>query len=243
MSKILLIRHGQASFGASDYDCLSPLGERQAAYLGRHLATQNLPVHQVIAGSMKRHQQTRDGVMTALDNNEAVSHINENWNEFDFRQVLGIVNPDFIHHDKFTAYLKQHANPEAGFIRVFSQAIDKWINGECIKGKNTATPHSEFEPWATFQARVLQGLQQAIASTPKGQNTLVFTSGGAITVVLLYLLNIPLARFLHINKELVNCGVTQLRVGKKGAVLLTMNEHSAMEHASYECGENVVSFK
>lgn len=238
MSKILLIRHGQASFGAADYDCLSPLGEQQAVHLGKHLAAQHLPVHQVIAGDMKRHQQTRDGVMRALDSKDSDSRIDASWNEFDFRQVLGIVNPDFIHHDKFTAYLKQHANPEAEFIRVFSQAIDKWI-----KGEHTSTPHSEFEPWATFQARVLQGLENAVATTSKGQNTLIFTSGGAITVVLLSLLHIPLTRFLHINKELVNCGVTQLRVGKKGAVLLTMNEHSAMELASHESGESFVSFK
>ena len=34
MGVVLLVRHGQASFGAADYDVLSPLGERQAAATG-----------------------------------------------------------------------------------------------------------------------------------------------------------------------------------------------------------------
>ncbi|HCT4576619.1 TPA: histidine phosphatase family protein, partial [Pseudomonas aeruginosa] len=37
MGSIYLIRHGQASFGADDYDVLSPTGIRQAEILGDHL--------------------------------------------------------------------------------------------------------------------------------------------------------------------------------------------------------------
>lgn len=36
MATIYLIRHGQASFGAENYDKLSPLGERQASILVRN---------------------------------------------------------------------------------------------------------------------------------------------------------------------------------------------------------------
>ena len=34
MASILMVRHGQASFGAEDYDQLSPLGQRQADLMG-----------------------------------------------------------------------------------------------------------------------------------------------------------------------------------------------------------------
>ena len=40
MSAIHLVRHGQASFGADDYDLLSALGERQSRVLGQALARQ-----------------------------------------------------------------------------------------------------------------------------------------------------------------------------------------------------------
>ena len=38
MPTVLLVRHGQASFGAADYDVLSDLGRRQAQAAGRELA-------------------------------------------------------------------------------------------------------------------------------------------------------------------------------------------------------------
>jgi hypothetical protein len=37
VGNLYLIRHGQASFGAADYDVLSPVGERQSLALGEHL--------------------------------------------------------------------------------------------------------------------------------------------------------------------------------------------------------------
>jgi broad specificity phosphatase PhoE len=37
MASIYLIRHGQASFGAQDYDKLSELGRRQATLTGEYL--------------------------------------------------------------------------------------------------------------------------------------------------------------------------------------------------------------
>ena len=39
---LLLVRHGQASFGKSDYDRLSPGGHRQARLLGADLARRGL---------------------------------------------------------------------------------------------------------------------------------------------------------------------------------------------------------
>ena len=38
MSRILLVRHGQASFGADDYDDLSPTGHEQSRVLGAALS-------------------------------------------------------------------------------------------------------------------------------------------------------------------------------------------------------------
>ncbi|NDB25614.1 MAG: histidine phosphatase family protein, partial [Gammaproteobacteria bacterium] len=44
MSTIHLIRHGQASFGAADYDRLSSLGEQQVEHLRDHYARIRQPV-------------------------------------------------------------------------------------------------------------------------------------------------------------------------------------------------------
>jgi broad specificity phosphatase PhoE len=37
MGTLYLVRHGQASFGADDYDQLSELGRRQSVRLGEYL--------------------------------------------------------------------------------------------------------------------------------------------------------------------------------------------------------------
>ena len=42
VSRILLVRHGQASFGAADYDQLSPTGHEQSRVLGAALAARGV---------------------------------------------------------------------------------------------------------------------------------------------------------------------------------------------------------
>ena len=50
MSVILLVRHGQASFGAADYDNLSPTGHEQSRVLGAALAARGVSPDLVVAG-------------------------------------------------------------------------------------------------------------------------------------------------------------------------------------------------
>ena len=58
MGSIYLIRHGQASFGADDYDVLSPLGVLQAQIAGRHLADLGLHFDRCLSGDLSRQQDT-----------------------------------------------------------------------------------------------------------------------------------------------------------------------------------------
>ena len=63
MSSILLVRHGQASFGAADYDNLSDAGHEQSRVLGAALAARGVSPDLVVAGEMTRHAQTAAGVL------------------------------------------------------------------------------------------------------------------------------------------------------------------------------------
>ncbi len=62
MGTLYLVRHGQASFGADDYDQLSELGQRQAERLGRYWAERGLRFDAVLTGTLKRHAQTWQGI-------------------------------------------------------------------------------------------------------------------------------------------------------------------------------------
>ena len=62
MGNLYLVRHGQASFGAADYDNLSELGYRQSVRLGEYLAGKGLQFEAVITGTLRRHAQTWAGI-------------------------------------------------------------------------------------------------------------------------------------------------------------------------------------
>ncbi|NDC62316.1 MAG: histidine phosphatase family protein, partial [Betaproteobacteria bacterium] len=66
MGTLYLVRHGQASFGADDYDQLSELGQRQSRRLGAYFRERGLTFEAVITGSLKRQQQTWLGIQEGL---------------------------------------------------------------------------------------------------------------------------------------------------------------------------------
>src|SRR6188472_3091080 len=58
MSVLTLVRHGQASYMAEDYDRLSPLGEEQARKLGEFWVRHRIQFDLCFHGPAKRHRQT-----------------------------------------------------------------------------------------------------------------------------------------------------------------------------------------
>ncbi|WP_197469525.1 phosphoglycerate mutase family protein, partial [Oleiphilus sp. HI0125] len=67
MSKIYLIRHGQASLGKENYDELSSKGEQQAKILNRYFRELSISPDLVITGDMKRHQQTAQFALESIN--------------------------------------------------------------------------------------------------------------------------------------------------------------------------------
>src|SRR3546814_10473498 len=77
MGAIYLIRHGQASFGAVDYDKLSKRGVEQAAVLGQALAARGVKPDVVICGGMLRHRETALGCLQAMGLDRSEEHTSE----------------------------------------------------------------------------------------------------------------------------------------------------------------------
>ena len=82
MSAILLVRHGQASFGAADYDQLSPLGVTQLRVLGAALSAQGVVPAVVMAGAMRRHGQTASAILEGAGWRQDVT-LDPAWDEFE----------------------------------------------------------------------------------------------------------------------------------------------------------------
>ena len=72
MGQLYLVRHGQASLGADDYDQLSPRGREQGLRLGEYWRNKveaagtpsATPFDAVLIGTLKRHRQTWEDVST-----------------------------------------------------------------------------------------------------------------------------------------------------------------------------------
>lgn len=62
MAVVLLVRHGQASFGADDYDVLSDVGHEQAGVVGTELARRGLRDPLLVCGTLRRQRGTADGL-------------------------------------------------------------------------------------------------------------------------------------------------------------------------------------
>ena len=66
MSAVYLVRHGQASFGAADYDVLSERGQQQAQVLGQALARAQAGFAVVASGDLQRHRQTAQACLEEM---------------------------------------------------------------------------------------------------------------------------------------------------------------------------------
>ena len=218
MTKIYLIRHGQASFGAESYDKLSPNGELQAKLLGQYFNQILKEEPYVVAGSMQRHQQTANLALAECFP-EAEIQTDSAWNEFNHQQVFAQYEPRFNEPHLLKQDVENEANPRAYLAKIFEGAIERWTGGDY---------HHEYdESWPNFKSRVenaLQNLSDELAKT-KPRYAVVFTSGGVISVAAGKLLELNANRTFALNWAITNTSMTTLRLVGNEPQLLSLNEH------------------
>lgn len=220
MAIIYLVRHGQASFAAADYDDLSPLGREQARVLGTALAARRVRADLVICGRLRRHQQTASECLGAQAL-EATWEEQAAWDEYDHNEVLAGFDARFRTQGGLAEVLAGHDNPKRVFQDIFEKAMARWVDA--------AFHHEYRESYPAFCARVEGGLEALTARLGRSQTALVFTSGGAISVVCRKLLGLSDARTTLLSGALVNASVTKLFTGASGVTLSTLNEHAHFE--------------
>ena len=224
MADLYLVRHGQASFGAADYDRLSPLGERQSRLLGQWLKTCGIVPDAIACGGMRRQLDT-----AALCIAEAGGPIWDEWSildglgEYDHDSVVARHRPEWADPQVMHAALARTDNPRRAFHAMYLEAVARWTDG--------AHDDDYSEPWPAFKARVIDGLRKLVAG--EARTLFAFTSGGPITAIIQHLLGLPDDRAFEMNWPLVNAGVTRLRFTKgTGAVTLaTYNAHPHLDQA------------
>lgn len=187
MSHIILVRHGQANTGARDeagYDRLSPLGHRQAAWLGDHFRDRGDAFARVWTGTLRRHVETAE----AIDAQTAGPVVRDpRLNElayFTMSQLLadqhGIALP---------------ATRE-GFVRHLPCLFRHWQDG-----KLEGAPES----FDQFQTRVADALAEISSASGR---SLVVTSGGLIGMAMRLTLRLDMAAFCHVCLSVQNTSVS-----------------------------------
>lgn len=200
MGAIHLIRHGQASWGADDYDELSERGVRQAALLGMSWEASDWAPTASVSGSMRRHTQTAIAAIDASGQGDGYD-IDSGWDEYD--------------HSLFTAGLEADITPR-DFQPHLDASLASWMDGSL-----DATV-----PYGDWHGGILGSLERALATAGPKQHVAVFTSGGPIATVVSHLLAGDDSLFIRLNAVIVNASVTTVINGSTGPRVLSFNEHA-----------------
>ncbi|MBR9911250.1 MAG: histidine phosphatase family protein [Gammaproteobacteria bacterium] len=214
MAEITLLRHGQASFGADNYDQLSELGLQQARWLGEHLRSLGKGFDAVIMGSMVRHRQTAEAFSQGYGGNHDYS-VDPGLNEYSFQ---GLLTPLRQQHPEL--YLES-GNPRKDYNDNLKQALAHWMSGQI------STDGSD--SWHSFQQRV-ESVFQRICQSP-AKRTLVVTSGGPISVVLAAVLGLDHQRIREINMQIRNTSTSRILHNRKSFALDSFNDVSHLQQA------------
>jgi broad specificity phosphatase PhoE len=197
MAELILVRHGQASFGADDYDKLSELGWRQSRWLGEYFAGRGATFDRVVRGSLRRHAETLAGIVEGLGRALAAEE-DARLDEYDSHSLLH-------------AHLKGKPLPKGGdrreHFRILRAAMYAWTDGALL-GKPGGPP---LEPFAEFRGRVLAAL--ATLRNGDAKRVLVVSSGGPISTILAEVLGMPLRGVVDLNLQTRNTGITELQAG------------------------------
>jgi broad specificity phosphatase PhoE len=203
MAELVLVRHGQASFGADDYDKLSELGWRQSRWLGEYFAARGAAFDCVIRGSLRRHAETlagiEEGMGKTLDGGE-----DPRLNEYDSHALL-------------SAHLKGKPLPESGdrreHFRVLREAMYAWTDGNLAGAAH--------EPFGEFRGRVLAALADLRSGAAK--RVLVVSSGGPISTMLADVLGMPQRGVVDLNLQTRNTGISELQAGTRRIHCVSFN--------------------
>jgi broad specificity phosphatase PhoE len=220
MSELYLIRHGQASARAEDYDRLSPLGGEQSRALGDHWAALGRRFDRVLVGPRRRHRQTLAEVAAAYRDRGLA------WPEAEPLAALDEHSgPELFDH--YRERLLPESAGAAGrdlrrYLRAYQDATRQWATG------TLATP-DHLESWPAFRRRVEDGLGEIAGGGGRGDRVAAFTSGGAVAAAVGLALGIGDEKVIELSWRVKNAAVTELLFSDRGFALHAFNTTPHLE--------------
>lgn len=208
MALIVLVRHGQASWGAADYDVLSDLGHAQARTLGTAWRTASFAPTRIVSGRMRRHVDTADEIRAGLGDAPALEPV-DGLEEFDHVDVFA----ESVGADGSLPELN-----EESMEHMFAEGLRRWISAD---GSRTYR-----ESYAEFRERVRDAFADVRSSLDADDRVVVATSGGVIAAIVSDLLGVAGERWPTLAAPVVNTGTSKILVRRSEPTLISFNEHA-----------------
>ena len=206
MGTLYLVRHGQASFGADDYDQLSPRGHEQAVRLGAYWRERGLQFDAVLCGTLRRHAQTLQGIQQGLEGTPEPL-LMPGLNEYDSHALIHCVHPMPLPRPDTPELYKQH-------FRLLCDAMAQWM-------ARTISP-AGMPCWDDFSGGVRAALDH-VRRQHTGHNVLLVSSGGPIAAAVGEVLCTPPEVTIALNMRIRNSAVTEFSISPKRLMLQTFN--------------------
>ena len=238
MSNLYVVRHGQASFFAENYDQLSLIGETQSRLLGEYWARRNVVFDQVYIGPCRRHRDTARLV------GEAYAAAGHHWpepvllpglDEYEAEAVLKQALPSLIEtHDNIRRLHEavERAGDRAEKLRAFQKmyevVIDRWAHGELDL--------PQVESWASFCERVHRALDQITTHEGSRRQVAAFSSGGPVGVCMQRALGVTHRTTLQLAWMVRNAAFSEFIFSGERFTLSRYNAFphlDAVEHLTY----------
>lgn len=216
MGTLYLVRHGQASFGAEDYDQLSDLGHKQSVRLGEYFAHKGIRFDGLIAGTLKRHKQTLAGILEGM--NHEGGHLSwEGLNEYDSEAVIATVYPHKLEKPTSPEMYRAH-------FRLLRDGLAQWMSG-------VVTPRG-MPSYVDFVSGVSSALDH-VRANHFGKNVLMVTSGGPISTAVGHVLGTSAEATIELNLRIRNTSITEFAFTPKRHMLVAYNAIPHLEDPSH----------
>lgn len=215
MGSLYLVRHGQASFGAADYDQLSPRGHEQCRHLGAYWRERGQRFDAVFTGTLRRHAQSLAGIVEGYGADLPAVAL-PGLNEYDSEAVVRAIHPEPLATPADPEAVKRH-------FRLLRQGLLAWMRGE--------TQPVGMPVHTDFHAGIVDALAQVLAQGV-GRQVLVVSSGGPIATAVAHVLKVSHESLVELNLRLRNASVTELAYNRERFHLVTFNTLNHLDTAA-----------
>ncbi|HUE16694.1 MAG TPA: histidine phosphatase family protein [Planctomycetaceae bacterium] len=230
MSQLYLVRHGQASFFAENYDRLSTLGELQARRLGEFFAARSVRFDAAFSGPAVRQQRTAEIIATTMTDLGCpcpAPSVLAGLNEHSGDKLLSAPHARafFERHPELGALAtafreaREPDDVQKSFQRLFEAVVRRWTDGQL------AVPG--VEQWQEFHDRARLAIESITSHPERGRTTLAVSSVGPITIALQTALKASIPISLDLGWRLRNASVTTFLYTPKR---LTLDGFNSVAH-------------